>query len=229
MKTEIDYIKMQKDFYEAETPRMSEMNHRHHDANPDYWNILLGPLTQGDWSDKRVLDFGCGCGRNVMNMLSRFNVKEAHGCDISSSNIEYCKNLLTTQNYKNFDFYVTNGNDLGKAEDNYYNFIMSTIVLQHICVYSIRRKILENMYRALAKDGIVSIQMGFGLNHPNAEEYYVDAVHATSTNSGHDVKVTDPNQLIKDFTEIGFKEIEYVIRPSFSDGHMEWIFVKAKK
>jgi ubiquinone/menaquinone biosynthesis C-methylase UbiE len=229
MRTETDYIKMQKDFYEAETPRMSEVNHRHHDANPDYWNILLGPLSEGDWTNKKVLDFGCGCGRNVMNMLGRFNVKEAHGCDISRSNIEYCKTLLTSQNYKNFKFFVTNGNDLGSAEDNHYDYIMSTIVLQHICVYSVRRKILESMYKALAPNGIVSIQMGYGVDHPNAEEYYVDAVHATSTNSGHDVKVTNASQLIKDFEEIGFENIETSIRPSFSDGHNQWIFVKATK
>lgn len=230
MKNQANYTKMQKAFYEAETPIMAQMNHRHHDANPDYYGILLQPLSQGDWSKKRVLDFGCGCGRNVMNMLSnRFNLKEAHGCDISSNNIEYCKKLLTDQNYKNFNFFVTNGNDLGSAQDGHYDFIMSTIVLQHICVYSIRRKILEHMYRALSTNGIISIQMGYGHSHPNTAEYYDEAIHASVTNSGHDVRVTDPNQLIKDFQEIGFKNIETIVRPSFADSHSEWIFVKATK
>ena len=45
----------------------------------------------------------------------------------------------------------------------------------------------------------------------------------------NDVRVTDANQLIKDFQEIGFKNIETIIRPSCHDRHSEWIFVKATK
>jgi SAM-dependent methyltransferase len=118
---------------------------------------------------------------------------------------------------------------LGDAPSDYYDFIMSTIALQHIPVYVVRRKILEHMARTLKKGGILSIQMGYGEIHPNADTYYTNAFYATTTNSGHDVKVTDPNQLIKDFEEIGLSDIKTVIRPSFSDGHQYWIFAQGTK
>jgi 2-polyprenyl-3-methyl-5-hydroxy-6-metoxy-1,4-benzoquinol methylase len=94
--TNDDYTLMQKTFYERETDIMSIENHGLHNDNPDYWNILLKPLTSGDWSDKLVLDFGCGCGRNVQNILNRFVVKEAHGCDISSNNVHHCEKITPT-------------------------------------------------------------------------------------------------------------------------------------
>lgn len=229
MATEQDFINMQKSFYEAETLRMAQLNHRNHDANPDYWNILMQPLSQGDWKEKKALDFACGCGRNVMNMLQHFKIGEVHGCDISQNNINYCINYLSSFGYKNFKFYITNGNDLGDAPPDYYDFIMSTIALQHIPVYVVRRKILEHMARSLNKGGILSIQMGYGESHPNAEAYYANAFHAASTNSDHDVKVTDPSQLINDFKEIGLGDIKTFIRPSFEDRHQHWIFAQGVK
>ena len=104
-------------------------------------------------------------------------------------------------------------------------------MLQHIPVYEIRKSILTDFYRVLKKKGIVSFQMAYGLSnrpHPTAE-YYDNVYDAEKTNTFHDCRVTDPNQIINDLTEIGFKNIETVIRPSFSDNHNEWIFVKATK
>ena len=43
--------------------------------------------------------------------------------------------------YKNYNFYVTDGQSLNPAPSEEYDFIFSTIVLQHIPVYNIRRSI----------------------------------------------------------------------------------------
>lgn len=94
MATEYDYVSMQKNYFEAETPSMAIENHRQHNSNPDYWGILLKPLTQGDWSNKTIIEFGCGCGRNIENILNNITVKEAHGCDISVNNIKYCEKYV---------------------------------------------------------------------------------------------------------------------------------------
>lgn len=226
MVTEQDYTAMQKRIYEAETPRMAVENHKQHNSNPDYWDILLKPLSLGDWSDKTVLEFGCGCGRNIENVLNNFAVKEAHGCDISSNNINYCNEYVkSTTGKTNFKFFTTDGQSLQPGESEAYDFIFSTIVLQHIPVYNIRKKILQDFYRCAKPSAIISFQMG-GPGLPHYASYYDNVVHATTTNGGHDVAVTDPQNIVDDLTEIGFTDISYVVRPSWEDsGHNEWIFV----
>lgn len=225
-----DYTEMQRNFYVAENFRMRIANHKQHNDNPDYWNVLLEPLKTGDWSNKRVLDFGCGCGRNVANIINAWNVGEVHGCDISHTNIEYCNQYLTEVSEKrNYKFIVTDGQTLQPCESDYYDLIISTIVLQHICVYSIRRKILTDMFRCLKPGGSISIQMGFGSGHPTTAGYYEDVVDATSTNSGYDVRVTDAGAPVKDLTEIGFINITTDILNSWDDAHRNWIYIKAFK
>jgi ubiquinone/menaquinone biosynthesis C-methylase UbiE len=229
--TNDDYTLMQKTFYERETDIMSIENHGLHNDNPDYWNILLKPLTSGDWSDKLVLDFGCGCGRNVQNILNRFVVKEAHGCDISSNNVHHCEKITPTLTggKTNFRFVTVDGQSLQPLPSNTYSLIISTIVLQHICVYSIRKSILADMARCLVSGGMISLQMGYGMGHPNGFDYYHNANNVQGTNSLFDTRVTDPNQIKNDLLELGFVDFDYVISHPWSDTHENWIYFTAKK
>lgn len=107
---------------------------------------------------------------------------------------------------------------------------MSTIVLQHIPVYDIQRTILEDFYRVMRKDGILSFQMGYGIGRqaPTAD-YYDNIYDATGTNSEYDCRVTDQRQVVDDLRDIGFEDITTTIRPSFDDNHTEWIYIKAYK
>ena len=47
-------------------------NHPEHNPNPKYWDLLLGDIkiAPEKWEGKKALDFGCGQGRNVTNLLS---------------------------------------------------------------------------------------------------------------------------------------------------------------
>lgn len=230
MKTETDYTKMQRDYYNSTTDLMKIENHKVHNENQDYWNILLSYLkNSSDNTEKVVLDFGCGCGRNVINMIENFKLKEVHGCDISHTNIEYSEKLLTDMKLKNFKFFVSDGNSLNPAKNDTYDFIMSTIVLQHIPVYNIRKNILKDMFRVLKNNGVLSFQMGFGTENPHSVGYYENHVVATGTNGACDTRVTDENQIIQDLKEIGFTEIKTIVRNSWSDNHKQWIYVECIK
>ena len=226
------YANMQKNYYNSRVTEMHE-NHSVHDINDDYWNILLKPIDDNDkiLKNKFALDFGCGHGRNVRNMLKKNIFKRVDGIDISEENIKYAKeNILKETGTETFDLYSNNGIDLNPLKDDEYSFIMSTIVLQHICVYETRLNILKEFYRIMKKNGILSFQMGFGDGHPKTANYYDNVYDATSTNSGYDVKLVNPeNEIVKDLNMIGFKDIEYVIRNSHSDRHNQWIFIKCKK
>jgi hypothetical protein len=71
--------------------------------------------------------------------------------------------------------------------------------------------------------------MGYGDGHFNTRGYYDDYFEAESTNSGCDVKIDNPEHLVKDLEKVGFVDIKFEITQSFSDFHDFWIFVKAYK
>lgn len=222
------FTSMQKGAYHHGTS-----NHEEHNDNPDYWNILLGDLKDKDkWDSKNALDFACGKGRNVINMMSLCDWNTVDGVDISEGNIEYCK-----QWYNKFDskFYCNNGVDVSELNSDYYDFVMSTIALQHIPVYEIRRSLMVDILRTMKSGGLFSFQMGFGsdlsdvLNRPRSK-YYDNSYDATGTNSEHDVRVLSESEVVEDLTNIGFVNISTEVKSTFSDiGHPQWIYVKAYK
>jgi ubiquinone/menaquinone biosynthesis C-methylase UbiE len=208
-------------------------NHIEHNQNALYWDLLLGDikLNPEDFKDKTALDFGCGKGRNVTNILSLANFKRVDGVDISPNNISYCMSEYAGQNS---NFYLNNGENLNTIPDNEYDFVMSTIVFQHICVHELRYKLKQEIYRVLKNGGLFSFQMGFGdisfTGHTRPNNYYDNAYGATGSNGSDDVRVTNENDLISDLEKIGFKDITFEIREPFLDGgHPNWIYVKCKK
>lgn len=223
------YTAMQTSWFEREgqTPGagMDKDNHIFHNGNPDYWDILVKD-TENNFKDKTGLDFGCGCGRNILNISSRF--KRFDGVDIASNLIDRTKEQLNRANVENSELYVCNGTDLDIIDDEQYDFIMSTIVMQHICVYDIRYSYLKEFYRTLKTGGLLSFQMGYGRGHGKVE-YDENFYDATETNGRCDVIVDNPEQITTDLEKIGFTDISYQIRASFADKHPQWIFVKAKK
>lgn len=229
------YTNMQKKFYEINSSEMNQGNHNGHNNNPDYWNILLAEVK--DHPEWVCFDFGCGCGRNILNMM-KLGVKKVDGCDISENNIKNTRNNINflLEKYVDRDAYVselytTNGVELNEVSDDKYDFVMSTIVLQHICVYDIRYNLLKEQYRVLKLNGIISFQMGVDqTKHREGEtSYYENFYDAEGTNSKNDVYIENPEDVVKDLESIGFRNISYVIRPPFFDHHQNWIYFRAYK
>ena len=65
------YTLMQQNYYDGEGKEenkgMDKENHKFHNNNPDYWNILVKDV-ESNYQDKIGLDFACGCGRNILNL-----------------------------------------------------------------------------------------------------------------------------------------------------------------
>ena len=148
------YTKRQIKVYDraGKSGSMNKENHMFHNNNPDYWDILVKE-TEGGFNDKIGLDFGCGCGRNVINLKDRF--RRMDGVDIS----QYLIDQAAENTGGNSKWFVCNGIDLSCIESNQYEFLMSTITLQHIVVYDIRYNYLKEFYRVLKPGGLLSIQM----------------------------------------------------------------------
>lgn len=212
------YTKMQKAFYDGGTS-----NHLEHNKNPDYWR-LFEPLFDKDNSKSLALDFGCGKGRNVTN-LKTFNFERVDGVDISAKNIEVCRG-----DFPGSLFYMNNGVDLQEIPDQIYDFVMSTIVFQHIAVYSIRYKLFQEIYRVMKDKSFFCLQMGTGKMRTNTVYYYDNAYDARGTNGMMDVQIVMLEDLYKDLEEIGFSVNKITILPSFSDiTHSHWLYVVCEK
>jgi ubiquinone/menaquinone biosynthesis C-methylase UbiE len=173
------------------------------------------------------LDFACGPGRNLVRYRDTF--KRLDGVDISPVNIEKA-NGYTSNNGIQCNLYVNNGVDLSVIETDTYDFVMSVIAMQHICVYDIRYSIMKDMYRVLKSGGAIAIQMGYGSPSPMTVGYYENYYDAQGTNRTCDVCIETPEQLEKDLLEIGYKDFQYTIGPvGPGDIHPNWIYFNAYK
>ncbi|OHA72081.1 MAG: hypothetical protein A3A27_01485 [Candidatus Wildermuthbacteria bacterium RIFCSPLOWO2_01_FULL_47_18] len=198
-----------------------------HDSWKDYDEYLM-KYVDASFENKFALDFGCGPGRNIIKYHNRF--KRLDGVDISEKNIKNAKEQLARFHVANSELFVNNGRDLAGIPSAAYDFIMSTICLQHICVYSTRYNLLKEFFRVLKPGGRISIQVGYGKNAPNSVPYTEDNVNAIVTNRGCDARVEDPEQIRRDLEAIGFQGFEYWVRPTGpGDTHPNWIFFTAKK
>jgi len=225
------YTIMQKRYYDNEgiTGNMNKQNHMQHNTNPDYWNILVKDTENNKYINKVGLDFACGCGRNVLNLYNRF--RRMDGVDMSPELIKTCNDNFKKREIPldKYNFVTCNGVSLDVIQDNTYDFIMSTIALQHICVHDIRFNYFKEFFRVMKSGGVLSFQMGFGTKHPNTRDYYDNYYDATGTNSACDVRVTDPNDIINELKSIGFYNISYTIRQVPQYSHGQWIYVRAEK
>jgi ubiquinone/menaquinone biosynthesis C-methylase UbiE len=178
--------------------------------------------------DKIALDFACGPGRNIVKYSSLF--KRIDGVDISPINIENAKKNIAHNNIELPNLYVNNGVDLSQIPTENYDLVISTIALQHICVYDIRKNIFNEIYRVLKIGGIFSAQMGYGSPSPSTVGYYENYYDAIETNGECDVCVENADQIKQDLDSIGFKKFSYKItQVGPGDSHPNWIFFNVQK
>jgi ubiquinone/menaquinone biosynthesis C-methylase UbiE len=231
---EIDnrYTQMQLNQYNAEANQWSEQNRDKVVGSFDLhnqWNdyeILFKRIE--NTKDKLAIDFGCGPGRNLVRYNNTF--KRLDGVDISPINIEKAKLYCFRNGIINNNFYVNNGIDLDVIESEQYDVVMSTITLQHICVYDIRKSLFKEFHRVLKSGGILTAQMGYGSPSPQTVEYYENYYDAEGTNRICDVCIESYKQLEDDLLEIGFTDFQYKITPvGPGDFHPNWIFFSVIK
>jgi len=174
-----------------------------------------------------ALDFGCGPGRMIRRLTRRFD--RIDGVDISPEVLEVarlrCEHLATPPR-----LFVTDGQSVPEELANSYDVAFSVICLQHICVYSIRRRIFEGLYRSLKPGGLLSFQMGYGPGHRAMIDYFGEYVAAEATNGQADVTILHPSELATDLADVGFVSPEFTLRPTGpGDTHGAWIFVRTLK
>lgn len=230
------YRKMQEQQYRNYTKTFDDSKNlcvgvfERHEAYP-YETYLLEHFSG---KHERALDFACGMGRMMKRMLSHFNVVD--GVDLNKNNLDYAVKYLSESGIgsEKYTLHLSNGVGVNGLQQK-YDFIYSTIALQHISVYSIRFKIFEDLFCLLKDGGRCCFQMGFAWD--NGVHWFDNNFTARSTNAGADVTIPNSDHLdaiTKDFELIGFKDIKYELKisphPEFGNKyHPVWIFMHMKK
>ena len=191
------------------------------------YNLLFYRLPF-NFKEKIVLDFGCGPGRNLVKYQNKF--ARIDGVDISKNNIKNAKTYLKKEGVTNSKLYVCNGVDLQDIPDESYDIVMSTVALQHICVWDIRFNYFKEFYRILKPKGVIAIQMGFGSPSPSTVYYHENYYDAPGTNRSFDCEIASPKQIQNDIHAAGFNWFNYLIGPTGpGDVHPYWIYFNAQK
>src|SRR5712692_10477395 len=115
----------------------------------------LKRLPPGDRRSRRALEIGCGPGR-LMRPMS-WNFGEIHGVDVSDEMIRLANEKLV--NVPNAFARVTEGTDLAGYEDDFFDFVYSYAVFQHIPSRDVVFSYLAEARRVLKVGGIMHCQI----------------------------------------------------------------------
>lgn len=163
---QLRYRDMQKRHYDDNdlSPEHHVGNYAYHENVP-YETFLLhafGDVRKpifADFSDLVAFDYACGEGRMVRRMSSFF--KRVDGCDLSAKMVSAAQQRCPQSN-----IYPCDGMSCGSAAEGTYDFVYTTLSLQHICVYETRRSIIEGLQRLLKPSGKMTLQMVFSKYFP---------------------------------------------------------------
>jgi len=228
------YLYMQRSSYNIAAKEKDPLeavvgNYDAHNEWTDYDDYLLKYVDEAH-KGKLGLDFGCGPGRHLIKYQDRF--RRLDGADISHEVIDLAfEKMAKIPDFQAPLIYVSEGNNISNfVRDDVYDFIMSSITLQHICSWNIRKAILSDMHRVLVDGGRISIQMGYGSPSPRTVGYYENKYNATNTNRALDVEILNINQVRRDMDDVGFTDFEFWIRPvGPGDIHPKWVFFTGVK
>ncbi|HWN23406.1 MAG TPA: class I SAM-dependent methyltransferase [Gaiellaceae bacterium] len=117
----------------------------------------LRPLAYG-----RALDFGCGVGRLTRALAARFET--AVGVDISAGMVETARAL--NGDVDSCEFRVNTSTDLSQFGDGEFDFVYSSLVLQHLPSRELVRGYVAEFLRVAAPDGLVAFGLPARISWP---------------------------------------------------------------
>jgi SAM-dependent methyltransferase len=106
-------------------------------------------------TERRALEIGCGPGRLMLPMSRHF--AEIHGVDISDEMAELARRRL--RNAPHAHIHVTTGSDLSMLADDYFDFVYSYAVFQHIPDREVVLGYLREAQRVLKPGGVLRCQL----------------------------------------------------------------------
>ena len=198
-----------------------------HNNFPHYKKQLFRGFDAPALQQKKVLEVGCGPGRNMILFNNWF--KQLDGCDIAPETIEKAVINLTDAGLPIPRLFVMDGKSLPMVEDQSYDIVFMVISHQHITSRAVRLNLYREYHRILTPGGFFCFQTGFGPGHPRSVDYFTEHYQNESEFLDKDVRVESMAVLQQDLEDCGFKVYPMVVTETCHDEHPSWIWVQAKK
>ena len=212
-------------FFEKNSKGMELENHYHHNVEPNFWKHMVNPVLENPIasSNQLALEFGCGAGRNLLNLLIAAPFLRVDGIDISKS-IASSAQVFVEKKVGPGRTVCLQGNGwscLPFPSDS-YTYVISHQVFIHIPHRTVRLSILTDMHRILKVGGVCVIHF----------KTMTHAVPYSENFNGFPKNVTvvdaDKALIVEDFESAGFAAVEIATELNYVDGHNEY-FITATK
>ena len=220
-----DYLIKARNFFEKNSQGMLVENHYQHNLEPNFWEFMIEPVlkNKSEYEGSLAFEFGCGAGRNLVNLLVAGNFSRADGIDISKGNAKNSIKFVEEKIGANRSICLEgNGYTCLPFPSDSYAYAVSHQVFIHIPNRDIRLSILADLYRILLKGGILVIHF----------KQMDSSVSYSSNHNNFPMNVTiskaDSELIIDDFESIGFRNVIVNEVANWVDGKMEF-FIQATK
>lgn len=166
-----------------------------------------------DKNYNRILDLGCGTGRNSI-FFAQHGFK-VFASDISEKSINILKNKVYNKNISNIGIYNFNFNDI-LFEDSFFDAVVCTSVLHHARLKNIKRGIGE-IYRVLKPNGCLIFDMlskedsSYGLGQAIEENTFVGSREGEEGIPHHYTDINEIKKLLEEFREVNIYKNKYII------------------
>ena len=133
-----------------------------------------------DWKGKKILDYGCGGGRDALELA--IPGAKVYGVDISKSNIKNAKKLFKDNKLKGEFKLINEGDDIPYPDD-FFDGVVCNGVMHHI---EEPNKPMSEISRTLKKKGIMYLMLYteelFRMNMNNIENMLKNRIGRTWQN-----------------------------------------------
>ncbi len=127
------------------------------DIDPNYvQRVLEQDLTayfrNHDFSEKRILDFGCGSGASSMILSRMFPDAKIVGVELEEELLRVARARLSFYEYPNIEFYLSpSGNEL-PSEIGEFDFVIMSAVYEHLLPEE-RKTVMPTVWSVLKQNG----------------------------------------------------------------------------
>ncbi|MSU00363.1 class I SAM-dependent methyltransferase [Tissierella pigra] len=162
---------------------------------------------------KKILDLGCGTGRNSL-FFAQYGF-EIFSSDIATESTDILKNKLHSKNVSNVHIYNFSFKDI-LFEDNFFDVVICTSVLHHGKFKDIERGVSE-IYRVLKPDGCLICDMlskddlSYGLGEFIEENTFIGSREGEEGVLHHYTDLKELEKLFRRFNEMNTYKNEYII------------------
>lgn len=194
-----------RNYFESIYRQSNTFTQKEYEKSASIFDLDFGNFLPLDKSSK-ILDIGCGAG-HFLNFLKDKEYTNYFGIDISQSQIEFCKNFITSccKTADAFEFL--------KNKKNVYSIISAYDVLEHI-PKKIVIKFLETIYSALTAEGSLFLKLPNMSNPFALNNRYRDFTHEcgfTETSIYQVLYLSGFSKIIIKSPKISFKPVENII------------------